>query len=622
MVLSAAVLGGFIGDSVPPRHGILAFMGSAVSPVSRDDRRTVLELKVRDPWNSQDVFQHDPRRVQEPDGLQQNIWQRSGTEPSLRGGGPNPEIPTSAGRWLSGRGTTVPRNPVPSKTGTVSRGRSWFTLDNGKSRKFEIKRRITKTKRRTKPSSGKDDQELGEVEPSLSVRERARKVTSLAKDVSWRRNARKELEEGFYSSNTSASKCSKRKKITDMAEACVGRGKVFPVELTTLLDVAALLKKINMKASEQYLYELKAMNSEFGFEWSSQMEAHFKMCKRSLSRDRGPEVRALELKPQDIPEHTLFATTRSKTKPRKIGLCFVWASTWMLRAIEAQGVKVGRVKIDHVGKTVKLWIPKSKMDQRALGVSRTLGCECKDKCRTLCPYALAVACLAEHRGDNPKAFLFPNMDGEHVSQFNMVKSWSDHLMYGVSGHSARRSGAMMYARGGMSVQEIAYLGRWKSSAIFRYVEQALQDVPLNISGKFCPGSDLKEVKMEEEKAKAAKPRMADNKLKEKLDHLTGRVKVLEEDPQRGETQKLPKQLWAVSNQRNQRVAHLVVQASWNLPLESWATSCGWRFARKNVKVCLTRETSEGMKICEKCQEHNKLRDEVNCGVSLAQLVDI
>ena len=620
MVLSAAVLGGFLGDSVPPRHGILAYMGPAVAPIGRDDGRTVLELRVRDPWSCQGVYQHDPRRGQELNGFwQHNLWKRSGDEPSLRRSGSHSKIPTTT--WgLSGRDTTISRNRVTGETKNQY-NRSWLSLDDVKSRRIKVKRRGAKIKR-TKPSTREDDQELGEIEPSLSVRERAVRVTALAKDVVWKRKAREELEEGFYSSNTSASKNSKRKKITELAEACVGRGKVFPVELTTLIEVAALLRKINMKASEQYLYELKAMNAEFGFEWSNQLEAHFKMCKRALSRDRGPEVRALELKPQEIPEETLMATTKSKTKARKIGLSFVWAATWMLRAIEAQGVKVGHVKINHVEKTVKLWIPKSKMDQRALGVSRTLGCECKDKCRTLCPYNLAVICMADHKNPNPKTFLFPNMEGEHVSQFNMVKSWSDHLMVGVSGHSARRSGAMMYARGGMSVQEIAYLGRWKSSAIFRYVEQALQDVPLNITGKFCPVAESKVVKVEEETAKAAKPKAIDNKLKEKLDQLTGRVKVLEDDPSRGEAQKPPKQLWAISNQRNQRVAHLVVQASWNLPLESWATSCGWRFAKKNVKVCLTKEKGEGMKVCEKCQEHGKLRDKVNCGISLAQLVDI
>lgn len=337
-----------------------------------------MELRLRDPWSCQGVYQHDPRRGQELNGFwQHNLWKRSGDEPSLRRSGSHSKIPTTT--W--GLSATISRNRVTGETKNQY-NRSWLSLDDVKSRRIKVKRRGAKIKR-TKPSTREDDQELGEIEPSLSVRERAVRVTALAKDVVWKRKAREELEEGFYSSNTSASKNSKRKKITELAEACVGRGKVFPVELTTLIEVAALLRKINMKASEQYLYELKAMNAEFGFEWSNQLEAHFKMCKRALSRDRGPEVRALELKPQEIPEETLMATTKSKTKARKIGLSFVWAATWMLRAIEAQGVKVGHVKINHVEKTVKLWIPKSKMDQRALGVSRTLGCECKDKCRCL-----------------------------------------------------------------------------------------------------------------------------------------------------------------------------------------------------------------------------------------------
>ena len=410
--------------------------------------------------------------------------------------------------------------------------------------------------------------------------------------------------------------------MTELAEVCVGRRNVFPVELTALLDVAALLRKINMKASEQYLYELKAMNAEFGFEWSNQMEAHFKMCKRSLTRDRGPEDRALELKPQEIQECVLYANTRSSAFPRRIGLSFAWAATWMRRAIEAQGVEANHVTVDHKGKTVKLWIPKSKMDQRALGVSRTLGCECKGSCRNLCPYNLAVVSLADHAERKTGAYLFPTVDGKHVSQFNLVKSWNDCFKQGVSGHSARRSGAMMYARGGMSVQEIAYLGRWKSCAVFRYIEQALQDVPLNITGRFNHGVVQGSSRSEEDENKGAKVRLISKGMTEKMDNLAGRVKALEDAPQQAVERKQPKQLWAISNVRGQRRAHVVAQASWNLPLESWATSCGWKFAKKNVKVNLTREIGDGLKVCEKCQEHQSVRDEVNCGISLAQLVEI
>jgi len=43
----------------------------------------------------------------------------------------------------------------------------------------------------------------------------------------------------------------------------------------------------------------------------------------------------------------------------------------------------------------------------------------------------------------------------------------------ITGHSRRRSGAML------PIHEIGTLGRWKSSAAFRYMEEALQDTPLN-----------------------------------------------------------------------------------------------------------------------------------------------
>ena len=60
-----------------------------------------------------------------------------------------------------------------------------------------------------------------------------------------------------------------------------------------------------------------------------------------------------------------------------------------------------------------------------------------------------------------------------------MKSWIDHIDQEITGHSARRSGAMYYTRQGLGIQEISVLGRWKSSAVFRYVEEALEEVPMN-----------------------------------------------------------------------------------------------------------------------------------------------
>jgi len=47
----------------------------------------------------------------------------------------------------------------------------------------------------------------------------------------------------------------------------------------------------------------------------------------------------------------------------------------------------------------------------------------------------------------------------------------------LTGHSARRSGATAYARRGIAISSIQ--GRWKSSAVFRYVEEAMTEIAMN-----------------------------------------------------------------------------------------------------------------------------------------------
>lgn len=75
--------------------------------------------------------------------------------------------------------------------------------------------------------------------------------------------------------------------------------------------------------------------------------------------------------------------------------------------------------------------------------------------------------------------LGPDYTGRAVSKIRVVKAWMDYIREEIAGHSARGSGAMYYTRCGLAINEIATLGRWKSSAVFRYIEEALQEVPLN-----------------------------------------------------------------------------------------------------------------------------------------------
>ena len=184
MVLTAAVLGGFFGDSVPPGHGILAHMGSAAPPIGRNDGRTVLELRVRDPWSWQGDFQHGTRRVEEPVAFRQDIWKGGGDESTLRGNGSDATFSATSG-GSGRRSRTISRDNISDNSnfrksgltmGKVKPGRSWITLDGTKSGKAKNKRRTPKAER-TKPSVGTDGQELGEVEVRGNVRERTAEVT-------------------------------------------------------------------------------------------------------------------------------------------------------------------------------------------------------------------------------------------------------------------------------------------------------------------------------------------------------------------------------------------------------------------------------------------------------------
>ena len=211
------------------------------------------------------------------------------------------------------------------------------------------------------------------------------------------------------------------------------------------------------------------MLMEKGFQWTDQLEKHLQMCKRALTRDKGPEDRAVKFKPESLGCARIDSVETEKRVPQSTALSYAWSAIWMLRAVEAAALKVGHVTLDHQAKIVRLYIPKSKVDQRATGVARSLSCCGNNRCDELCPWALSVVALSKLRALNYEAPLFPTYDDKRLSQYNLVKSWAIKLEGSITGHSARRSGAMRYARLGWHIQDIAFLGRWKSSAVFRYI---------------------------------------------------------------------------------------------------------------------------------------------------------
>ena len=426
-----------------------------------------------------------------------------------------------------------------------------------------------------------------------------------ARNPGWLRRVRSAYLGRMFTPATVAAKNSRRKRVAEILEAVVATP--FPLSCESLTMLGTVLFDADIQSAAIYLHEAKLMHVELGHCWNDQLDAKFKNCKRALQRKTGPEKRASEFKPEDIPAGIWEAKSRTASSLARPAWSYAWATVWMLRAAEAAKVRAGDVTLCENSRSVVLHIRMSKTDQQARGVKRTLQCCRKTPCGRLCPYSLAERSLGEAKVNRPTAPLFPSGSGNWVAQTDMVKAWSGTLAPAVTGHSARRSGAMRYTRQGMAVSDISFLGRWKSAAVYRYIEEALQEIPLNARCTQVSCESREEPSIlgpvtipcgEKEGAATAQK-------------LPGGEAMVQEGM--GEKEKL----WVVSRHRRTCTTHVVGQAAWNIKIEQWSTLCGWNFARKNVNAQVTKWAPENSKLCQKCRDIEATRDGVTSARELA-----
>ena len=133
-------------------------------------------------------------------------------------------------------------------------------------------------------------------------------------------SARCKLRRKLFSASTAASKESKRRKVCEIMDSC-------------------------------------GITIEAGVS-----DRQLTMVKRALKRDTGPEHRAKEVKPEDIPEGSWEKRHKAKGTPVRVVWSYTWATMWMLRCVELANLKVDDVTLVYSHKLVVLRIKKSKMD--------------------------------------------------------------------------------------------------------------------------------------------------------------------------------------------------------------------------------------------------------------------
>ena len=423
----------------------------------------------------------------------------------------------------------------------------------------------------------------------------------------------KELNKGFWTSNTAAVKRSRREEVMKLASLVAGNRDVLPLSRQTVEYVAAALKAGGLASADQYLNELKLLHVEAGYSLEAWLARTFQLCKKSVVRERGPIRRAPEVDLDSLP-----AGVWDNDIAAAVPLCawaYAWGVAWMLREVELSKVKWEHVTWNRATKTVRLYIPHSKMDQKGLGVARTLQCCGESPCWRGCAWAI-IQGLLERRGrraGHPDEFMFTNSVGAKPTKSEMVSSWRAMTDGDIAGHSARRTGAMAYVRRGMGIRELAFLGRWRSAVVLTYAEEALESTPANrpgvttavdgitAPGTPCPGTPARLIMTP---VVETRPR--------RDGHAAGHLEV---------TRPKAKSLWVKSTERGgSNPLHFISNADWSLPMKDWTTACGWSFAKRSAHISFVTDPSLNVLKCKKCLGLKGLRDEVKGGCSPAQLV--
>ena len=213
--------------------------------------------------------------------------------------------------------------------------------------------------------------------------------------------------------------------------------------------------------------------------------------------------------------------------------------------------------------------------------------------------------MARAKGALPGSPLFSGAGNlRETSKSGNIKTWKAHLNKEVTGHSARRSGAMYYVRAGLPIQELAFLGRWKSNVVLTYAEEALQEKAVEIPTFSEPSRSIEVDKVMDVDTTPKEPMPT---VAPSTPALTAMP--LEPPPQQQAPEGLfqalqpPRDLWVVTKGRGWRgrPRHLVTKASWNVAMSSWATACGWNFAvRSSDFYFVSNKVSDKLK-CAKCE---------------------
>ena len=398
------------------------------------------------------------------------------------------------------------------------------------------------------------------------------KALHVARDKEVLNDAVDDLKAKFYADSNKAPQARKEADVLELLTALTSGRQAFPLTPQLVLEFGASLQAAGYKSGEQYLGVLKLAHMERDHLVTPALKRAFDLTKRALARDKAKANRAPEFQAEDFP----FDAVIHDLVPNELAFpmhTYCLALAFMLRRCELEQMKWSDLEWNDAQVTLR--IRKSKTDQAARGVKRTLGCTCRSAPAT-CPVELVKKLASEvdkalpgHR-DN-LSWVACSTEGNRVVKEKLVAAWSRAASRTLRGHSPRRSGTMFYVRAGLTIAEVTYLGRWHSNLVFQYGEEAWEGRPMN-KGCLPPASPT-----------TAEP----GKLTPRTDKSHVHYEAAEDQPyhEKGDVAKAvfvedlqsEKPRWVKTSGRS-RVVHLLGGHA-GKSSATWKTKCGWPFAR-------------------------------------------
>ena len=315
-------------------------------------------------------------------------------------------------------------------------------------------------------------------------------AAATAMDPGRLKRARGAFIEGFSANSARETKTKKRIDVEKLARLVGAIDGIYPLDYDTVVNVAATLKAGGLKSADSYMTELKLGHVESKHEVPAWLTRLLYQCRLSFNRGKGPAAKAPELQFEDLDEDAKLRRGAGPGEVQNPFESFVVAVRWMLREIEVSAIKLAHVTFVEGEYIAVLFLPSSKADSGGTGTARRLRCTCGSG-RVIdvetCPYHVIrnqVELIKLKQESGGRAFdpwkepLFPTVAGGVASKTVMVAGWRT-LAAGheVGGHTPRRSGAKRMAKEGWPILAIQHLGRWASSTVLSYVEEAYAEKP-------------------------------------------------------------------------------------------------------------------------------------------------